>query len=182
MNDLLREAWSVIGRDTDEALADSKAVVKFLPRRLLKHVFSSSSSNVSELCLVSLLKELPPPEQAEMAVLVRLPLVSGKDMVSIVAPSNLFDMKQCMEAMAWQADGGKGNVKLAKQVTTKRSFGSPPVYTSSGGKGEKGDYSDMYDAYAYNDGFHQKGKHPFYPFSGGKGMSSNDWFAVLKNL
>lgn len=120
MTDLLRKTWAVVGSRSDECLARTKDVSKLLPRALLRHVFFSSCSNVAEVTLVKILVELEEEERNDLAKLVRLPLIPAKQMMEVVVPPNLFDMKQCLEAMAWQSD--PDSVKLPRQQTTRRCF------------------------------------------------------------
>lgn len=142
--DLLKNVWSFIGQNADDALADCKAVVKSLPHLLLRQLFQSSSSNVSEITLIRILAELDPELQSELSVHVRLPLVPAKDMLDIVLPSKLFDTVKCTEALAFQLD--PSSTKMPDHMISRRVFGATRTSMSKGGsKGAGGQFE--YPAY-----------------------------------
>ncbi|CAE8687713.1 unnamed protein product [Polarella glacialis] len=133
MWDLLTAAWMLIGRSADAALVDSKGAIVSLPPCLLRFLFESDHSSVSEGTLLRILLELGDqtegssvPEKEiqsqrdELLSCVRLPLIPAREMMSTVVPCKLFDLEKCVAALAFQSD--PGSVDLPAEATNPRRF------------------------------------------------------------
>lgn len=118
--DLLTYAWRLVGSDPQHALADPQRVIESLPRCLLKFLFESSHSNATEADLLRILLESDSESQKELADLIKLPLITPKDMMQLVVPSGFFDLTRCVAAMAYQSD--PSSVVLPVQSTKCRQF------------------------------------------------------------
>lgn len=119
---LLSAAWQLIGRDADSALlgTDAAEVVASLPRDLLRMLFESEESSISEGTLLRILLAMEEEGQKEMTPFIRLPLLPPADMMQIVVPSKLFDLEQCVAAMAFQSD--PNSVQLPAAWVRRRTF------------------------------------------------------------
>ncbi|CAE7234135.1 Slc16a13 [Symbiodinium sp. CCMP2456] len=138
LSEQLRRAWCVLGAKADESLTDPAAAVRLLPYTLLRHLFVSSVSNVSEVTLVRLLAVLGDKERGELLPFVRLPLISASDMWNVVVPSGLFESKLCIQALAHQLDPNAIQVSPRSQVD-KRTFNPEAlIMWDLGIKGEDG--------------------------------------------
>lgn len=137
LSEQLRRAWSVLGAKADESLTDPAAAVRLLPYTLLKHLFVSSVSNVSEVTLVRLLAVLGDKERGELLPFVRLPLIPAADMWNVVVPTGLFELKLCVQALAHQLDPGAIQVSPRSQVD-KRTFNPEALILWDLSKGEDG--------------------------------------------
>mmetsp|Transcript_29823 Transcript_29823/g.55843 ORF Transcript_29823/g.55843 Transcript_29823/m.55843 type:complete len:397 (-) Transcript_29823:20-1210(-) len=104
MKDELRRAWEVMGIHADRCLQDFKKSVELLPDHLMKHLFMSGVSSVSEITLVRLLMEMSEEKREELKNYVRLPLISASDMLHVVRTSGLFTDSQCLEAACYRMD------------------------------------------------------------------------------
>jgi len=119
---LLCAAWQLIGREADAALlaTDASEVVASLPRDLLRMLFESEESSISEGTLLRILLAMEEERQKDMTPFIRLPLLPPSDMMQIVVPSKLFDLEQCVAAMAFQSD--PNSVQLPVAWVRRRSF------------------------------------------------------------
>lgn len=138
LSEQLRRAWNVLGAKADESLADPAAAVRLLPDKLLRHLFVSSVSNVSEVTLVRILAVLDDKERGELLPFVRLPLISASDMWNVVVPAGLFESKLCIQALAHQLDPGAIQVSPRSQVDKRTFHPEALIMWDFGIKGEDG--------------------------------------------
>jgi len=119
--DILETVAGFISLNADAVLANSKAAIK-LSSTFLRFLFQSSDVEVSEMTLVRIVLELDSEQDAdlrsELIRHVRLPLISAKDMVQVVAPCKLFDGDAVMNALAYQLD--PCSVSQPPEATTPR--------------------------------------------------------------
>jgi len=89
--------------NAEKVLANPKVSAQ-LPTALLRELFQSEETSVSELALFLVVLELDPKTQQELVPLIRLPLIPTGDIMKIVLPSGLFSQAECLKAVAFQAD------------------------------------------------------------------------------
>jgi len=111
-----------IKTNADAILTEAMANGKFalIPRSFLRELFEKDNSNISESVLFQILLNFSdaPHLQAELVPYIRLPLIPAKFIMKDVLPSGHFSERECLDAVAFQADST--SVALPAEKTKKR--------------------------------------------------------------
>jgi len=99
-----RKLAEFIKERASEVFDKPKEVANLMPTAVFCDLLKCNRMNVAEITLFRVILEVDTERQAELLPLVRLPLIPAAEIMKTVVPSGVFSEKQCLEAVAFQAD------------------------------------------------------------------------------